>query len=808
VSEPVFLSRFTPSLTNADALESMFVQRGDLAEHLVEKIRESVLTPAKHHALIIGPRGTGKTHLLSIVHNRIVKQEDLESTMRVAWLWEDEWSVASYLDLLLTVLRSLAKGYADPDLEARAEELFTLTRGVAERKASELLRSYLDGRTLVLIAENLDDLFDGLGKKGQQQLRSFLQEEGSCTILASAQGIFKGISLHASPFYGFFDIQHLAELTVDDAVQLVTNIAVLAGNEPLAEYVQSSQGKDRIRAVRHLAGGNHRIYVILSEFLTRESLDQLVDPFLRTIDDLTPYYQSRMAQLSPQQRKIIDFLCEARGAIAVKQIASRCFISPQTASSQLKDLRERGFVRVTPIGRDSYYEVAEPLMRIALEVKKQRGGPVRLFLEFLRHWYDQSELEQRLREISTQHVREREYLAQALQNSEAAAENDAAQTLLEEYFERSDAEDFEGARRAAEALLQLRASVRDWVLLGDCFLQIGRADEALAASEKALSQDHDDRFALGFHAVVLAVHGRVSDAFQVMDRYIEANPDDAAGYSLRASMAVDFHDYENAFKDSHRALALDPQSSAARYAALCFAYVGQFEKGLRIIGDLVDTPKLPRPLRSEVVHWLCRLGRHEDALPLLVNHGSSESSGMDLTLEVRVSMGLQQTEVLAHRLDSWLTWAANSPADSLPIHQIADMLRDLFWMSEARDKQSRHARLLWEHFESHGMGVALGAALGIASDVLIAEAASVSQARQWEALWANVLEEAGVEISTFAWMRALVHHRISGDERELLSLPGEERSILTAMIATEQEKRRLRALWRDIPDLGTDLPTD
>jgi len=55
-----------------------------------------------------------------------------------------------------------------------------------------------------------------------------------------------------------------------------------------------------------LAGDNHRVYMIFAEFLTRDSLDKLVKPFLQTLDELTPYYQARMAWLSPQQRKILD----------------------------------------------------------------------------------------------------------------------------------------------------------------------------------------------------------------------------------------------------------------------------------------------------------------------------------------------------------------------------------------------------------------------------------------------------------------------------------------------------------------------
>ena len=56
-----FLSRFTPSLMQPETLEALFVQRHALAERIVELIRESIITPAKHHNLLIGPRGIGKS---------------------------------------------------------------------------------------------------------------------------------------------------------------------------------------------------------------------------------------------------------------------------------------------------------------------------------------------------------------------------------------------------------------------------------------------------------------------------------------------------------------------------------------------------------------------------------------------------------------------------------------------------------------------------------------------------------------------------------------------------------------------------
>ena len=73
----------------------------------------------------------------------------------------------------------------------------------------------------------------------------------------------------------------------------------------------------------------------------------------------------------------------------MKQIARRLFATPQTVSSQLKDLRDKGYVQAIQRGRESLYEIAEPMMRLSVEVKEnQTQAPLRVLVDFLRVWYD------------------------------------------------------------------------------------------------------------------------------------------------------------------------------------------------------------------------------------------------------------------------------------------------------------------------------------------------------------------------------------------------------------------------------------
>jgi tetratricopeptide (TPR) repeat protein len=594
-----FLSRFTPSMMSADVLEKVFVQRGDMANRIVEVLRESILTPSKHHTLVIGSRGIGKTHLLSLIQNRIASQEDLETQVRIAWLREEEWGVASFLDFLYRILRALAARYGDDELREQTEQLFSISIKTAERRAADLLRAFVEDKTLVLIAENLDSIFAGLGKKGQQRLRAYLQEESSWTILASSQALFGGVTLYESPFYGFFDIHHLQELTVDDAARLVRNIAELANDTDLAAYVQSESGRARIRAVHHLAGGNHRVYMILSEFLTRDSLDQLVEPFLRMMDDLTPYYQARMEQLSPQQRKIIDLLCSVRGAVPVKEIAKRCFISSQTASSQLKDLRDRGYVASTPVGRDTYYEMSEPLMRLALEVKNQRNGHVRLFLDFLRSWYARPELVNLLARIPAESVLEREYLQSVLAEEDELSEHPHVLRLFAASGQAVGTQERERALDVAEKLVQQRGGVADWTMLGICFLTSNCYVEALAVAERALELDHTFAPASAVRTVALVNLDRIEEAEDSIASVATLHPANAGVQWIQAEVLRKLEKYDEALAAYDRTLELSPD--------LVFAWVQKSEM-LRV------------------------LDRHEDALSTLIHALSFHPQSRDLNI--------------------------------------------------------------------------------------------------------------------------------------------------------------------------------
>ena len=397
-SERPFLSHFSPQWTNPEYLEKILVQRGDLLAESVATVRDCVLTDRRRHLLFIGPRGAGKTHLVTLIQHRLSQDASLTDRMRVAWLNEDE-TATSFLRLLIAIYRSLSERYP---AEFPAETISKLAgkdpKTAEQQLTADLLRD-LDGRIIVCLMENLDCLFRSLNVAEQRNWRAFLQNHPVIVTVGTAQALFDGIAHHDEPFFGFFDTRHLQPLDVDDARDLLARIARLQRRDDLADFLLTPIGRARVDAIRALAGGNPRLYLIFSDLLINAAaLDDLVRPFEEMVDrQLTSYYQERLRWLSPQQREIVQFLCRASSPVPVKNIAEGLFTTHNSITGQLKQLREFRYVDSHPLGREVLYELAEPLMRLALQVKETHDRrPLALIVDFLRIWHEQQELAERL----------------------------------------------------------------------------------------------------------------------------------------------------------------------------------------------------------------------------------------------------------------------------------------------------------------------------------------------------------------------------------------------------------------------------
>ena len=755
-----FLSSFTPSLMSSATLEAIFVQRHKLVEDLIESVHDSAETANKHFRLLIGMRGIGKTHTIALIYHRLKATTDLQDKLLIAWLKEEEWGVSSWLDLLLRISQALAIEYPElyqTKLQAEVESLYELSSADATHQAERILKEFIGDKTLLLLTENLDEIFNGLGNLGQKQFRAYLQNHNQITIIATSQSLFDGVSKKDSPFYGFFAPQYLDKLTITEATALLTKIAQLQQDTELESFIQSTTGKERIKAIHHLAGGNHRVYIIFSQFLTRNSLDELIKPVMQTLDELTPYYQARMQWLSPQQRKIVELLCDKSHALPVKEIAQRCFITHQTASSQLRDLRQKGYVTAESIGRESFYELQEPLMRICLEVKKQRGKPIKLFIDFLRIWYTEKELKARLEKLPEDCV-EREYINYALAVKEnfiaADIEKDAAiKDLVNRGVEETKAGNFARALNLfEEALKNNDRDPTTWYNHGNALEKLGRYQEAISSYERAIEIKPDDHYAWCWRGNALEKLGRYEAAISSYERAIQIKPDDHSAWFNRGNTLHELGRYEAAISSYERAIQIKPDNHSAWFnRGNTLHELGRYEAAISSYERAISLN------REDAFPWFNRI-----AVIFKLNNWQEGFKDLDDALD-RFANGEE-------------SYTGDTTAY---IKIIWDSTTDInTWKSRLKT--------LVEIYAKHQLVSTLSK--GIVDNIpnLMSEMVSDKLARNWLETWQAIAKDKPELVIALRLLKTAVEYKeTQGDRRILLQIAKEEREILEPLVKNQ-----------------------
>lgn len=659
MSDVVPLLKFTPSAQDPQVLEEITVQR----EPLVAKLVEATLdTEGARHQLLIGPRGIGKTHVLSLVANRI-RVEAEPGSITLAWLDEDPWGIGSYEKFLAAIVAGIAEERSDSELQNRADKLHA-TRDQSGREGEEALREVVGDSRLVLLVENLDDVFSRIGENGQERFRAFVEDWQQVLIVATAQQLFEGVQLHESPFYGFFAITRLRELSLDSATELMRRIAEQRGNQDLASFLRSDVARRRLAAVEALAGGHPRIWLLLSGCVSIDAIDELVPLFLEALDDLTPYYQDRLRELGVQQQELVVLLSEAGGALSNRALAERSGIAQNQVATILGQLAERGYVRRAEVpeeiasgdARMSFWELREPLMRLCLDVKQARGKPLRMVVEFLRAWYGPRLLDE-LATLSPSARLANAYVSEAFRTLPGVLPHKElfrgapdeilarAQAGLEVDPERLE---LRAAKTTALMMEERYAEVRDFLEplvpaaeagLDRLFLELNLLiakrnlgetadDEPLVKGLLKLSKAEPDQVSIQEMAATwLSFIGRHEEALEPYRQALQLGSQSVDLLGAYGRSLIEVGDFDQAGEVLQRALELDPDNArnlASRGLALRKS--GKFEEALEAFERAIELD----PGRAEYRRYegvtLDDLGRYEEAL-------EASERGLDLDPE-------------------------------------------------------------------------------------------------------------------------------------------------------------------------------
>ncbi|HET7476268.1 MAG TPA: BREX system ATP-binding domain-containing protein [Dermatophilaceae bacterium] len=378
---------FTPRALSGAELERITVGRADLIQRLVDRLSAAATSASRAHTLVIGARGSGKTHLLALSLHRARLEQSVADRLAVAWLPEDAFGIGSYVDLLSELLRQL-----DPN---RSPDIAAARRAKDARSVEQVIDEVVDDRALVIVIENLDRVFQSLGRSGASALRGYVETGSNALVMATSPLLFSAVSKRDEPWYGSFDAEYLKDLTLSEGTQIVQRRARDRGDDDLSDFVRATRGQDRLRAVEHLAGGSPRLWHILAEAVTIDSLEKLLPAVKKLLDDLAPYYQQRMWDLGGAEQKLVLELARAGGAVTVKSLAEEAGLEERATATSLGRLTDTGWVRASKMeGTDkrlTWYELREPLLRHHLQYRENRGETLQFIVDVLRAWYSDGE---------------------------------------------------------------------------------------------------------------------------------------------------------------------------------------------------------------------------------------------------------------------------------------------------------------------------------------------------------------------------------------------------------------------------------
>ncbi len=385
------IRKFNPGVFQPDQeVIQQFVVRTRELETVLEILRENIDAPSCQHTLIVGPRGRGKTMLLARVAAELRTVRELRCALLPVRFMEESLEVFDIGDFWLEALVYLAKecGERHPDIsreiEATHAALARKTRGddIAGRaKAALLDAADRMGRRLVLMVENLQDLYEEADDDFGWQLRESLQSDPEIMLLGTATSRFEALDDASQPFFELFRILHLEPLNTAECQRLWQAIT------------GEQRNAWRMRPLEILTGGSPRLLVIVAEFARHRTVPKLLEELVGLVDDHSEYFRGNLNSLPKTERRVYVALADLWWPSSTREVANRARMGVRKASALLGRLGWRGAVKVAEQGGHRLYSVAEPLHCMYYKLRRWRdeAAVVRGLIRFMVAFYGPDE---------------------------------------------------------------------------------------------------------------------------------------------------------------------------------------------------------------------------------------------------------------------------------------------------------------------------------------------------------------------------------------------------------------------------------
>lgn len=385
------IRKFNPGTFQSDEeITEQFVVRKRELGVLLEVLRGNIESPSCQHALIVAPRGRGKTMLLARAAAEIRKSPELAPYLLPVRFMEESHEIFSLTDFWLETLFHLARECLSRDAQL-AEELRDRHVALSERWREQPLEDHaraavLDaadrlGRKLVLMVENFQSLSEDVDGDFGWKLRGVLQTEPQIMLLASATSRFAVLDDAEQPYFEMFRFINLKPMTIEECRSLWQ---VVSGDRVSGR---------RMRPLEILTGGNPRLLVIVAGFSRHKSLRRLMEELVMLIDEHTEYFRGHLEVLGKSERRAYIAALDLWQPSTPSEIAARARMDARVASTMLKRLLDRGALVFEGSSKKRKYVAAEPLYCIYYKLRRGRGEAaiVENLIRFMSVFYSEAE---------------------------------------------------------------------------------------------------------------------------------------------------------------------------------------------------------------------------------------------------------------------------------------------------------------------------------------------------------------------------------------------------------------------------------
>ncbi len=399
---------FRNGITSPELLRESTVGREDVLDDILDKLKSRKNKKSGINSLFIGPRGVGKTHLLSLIEHSILDNKELKKQYEVIRFPEESNRILSFADLLLEILNIL-KGIDNKVSQSLYERLETeLNDDIIIDEVLHHLKQWhkKSKKNILLMIENLDVLLSEQVKSkiDIHKFRSFLMDNSHIVMIGTAPTYFSALSDVKHPVYDFFDIQLLRELNEEEIISLIkTNLKWDKRDDLLNDF---DNLEPKIQSMLSLTGGNPRLVMMFYELINQDKLTDIKLELHKLLDKITPFYQDRLKDLAPQERALLETIALMRREKRTPINISKQFRkSRETTSVLLKRMIKSGYLSVNANlddKRSRIYRIKEKFFDIWLAMNESRSNRkyIPYLLDFFNMWYpDKKQRELKSKEL-------------------------------------------------------------------------------------------------------------------------------------------------------------------------------------------------------------------------------------------------------------------------------------------------------------------------------------------------------------------------------------------------------------------------